>query len=262
MAFPFTIQVGSVALSLHLLCETLAFFLGYRYFRFLRGRQPDRISDDNRVWILIGAAGGALLGSRLLGALENPQLFFSGAGGWLYYYSAKTIVGGLLGGLFGVEAIKKAIGERHSSGDLFTYPLLLAMIIGRIGCLTAGVSEPTYGLPTDLPWAMDLGDMIPRHPTALYEIIFLIGLWGWLRWIEQRVRLRSGARFQLFMVAYLIYRFAIEFLRPGIAMPGLPIGLGLTAIQWACLLGLGYYYRVLLFPQKLTLPLGALKEIG
>jgi hypothetical protein len=40
-----------------------------------------------------------------------------------------------------------------------------------------GVYEETYGLPSSLPWAMDLGDGIQRHPVALYEIIFLIALW-------------------------------------------------------------------------------------
>ena len=59
---------------------------------------------------------------------------------------------------------------------LFTYPLILAIIIGRIGCFSMGVFEETYGLPTTLPWGMNLGDNIPRHPVCLYEIIFLIFL--------------------------------------------------------------------------------------
>ena len=68
----------------------------------------------------------------------------------VYFYSNKTIVGGLLGGLVGVELIKKLIKEKNASGDLFTYPLILAMIIGRIGCFSMGVYEETYGLPSSI----------------------------------------------------------------------------------------------------------------
>jgi hypothetical protein len=51
----------------------------------------------------VGAAAGALLGSRLLGLLEHPALLLHPPGGWLYYFTNKTIVGGFLGGLVGVE---------------------------------------------------------------------------------------------------------------------------------------------------------------
>lgn len=194
----------------------------------------------------MGATLGALIGSRLLGALESPALFFSGAAGWLYYYQSKTIVGGLLGGLIGVERIKKLIGEARSSGDLFTFPIMLGMIIGRIGCFSAGVSEPTYGLPSELPWAMDLGDGITRHPTALYEIGFLLLLWWFLKRLEAGYDFMPGVRFKIFMAGYLGYRLAVEFIRPGE-----PVLLGLNVIQWACVGGLLYYWKVFLRPASL-----------
>ena len=57
----------------------LAFFLGFRYYIYRKSRTTDTISYDNRWWIVIGATFGALLGSRLLGALEYPPAFFSGS---------------------------------------------------------------------------------------------------------------------------------------------------------------------------------------
>lgn len=248
MEFPWIIRFGAFDISVHLLFELLAFTLGFQYFLWLRRRREDRISEVNRLWVILGATAGALMGSRLLGSLEDPGLFFSGAAGWLYYYQSKTIVGGLLGGLIGVESIKKWIGERHSSGDLFTFPLILAMIIGRIGCFSAGIAEPTYGLPSELPWAMDLGDGIRRHATALYEIIFLVLLWGGLVWVQKRYILISGAYFQLFMTAYLLYRFTIEFIRPGV-----PVILGLNVLQLACLGGSIYYRKVWMRPGSLVI---------
>lgn len=245
MTFPIDIPLGPARLSLHLVFELLAFYLGYRYFLRLRRRHDDPISDDNRLWVFIGAAGGAFLGSRLLGFLEGPDPM-AGEQLWLRFFQGKTIVGGLLGGLFGVEMVKKAIGERQSSGDLFTYPLLLGMMIGRVGCFTMGIHEPTFGNPSSLPWALDLGDGILRHPTALYEIGFLGLLWLGLVFFEKKWKLENGTRFKLFMVSYLCWRLAVAFIQPGWRT-----GLGLTTIQWACVAGLAYYWRVFFLPGRL-----------
>ena len=245
MEFPLVFNLGPFSIQAHLIFELLAFGLGFRYFQHLRKGQTDQISTQNRIWIIIGAAAGALIGSRLLGALESPSTFFGGQVSWLYFYQSKTIIGGLLGGLIGVESIKRFIGEKQSSGDLFTFPLILGMMIGRIGCFSAGVSELTYGLASNLPWAMDLGDGIPRHPTALYEIIFLLFIWIGLYLLEKKVQLVSGARFKIFMTAYLLYRFGVSFIQPGeIAL------FGLKTIQLACIAGLIYYWKVWLQPKS------------
>jgi hypothetical protein len=86
----------------------------------------------------------------------------------------KTIVGALIFGLISVELIKRYIGVRQSTGDLYAIPLALGIAIGRIGCFLTGLSDNTYGTPTNLPWAINFGDNILRHPTQLYEIIFLL----------------------------------------------------------------------------------------
>ena len=36
--------------------------------------------------------------------------------------------------------------------------------------LLAGLHDDTYGLPTALPWGIDLGDGVPRHPAPLNDI--------------------------------------------------------------------------------------------
>lgn len=240
MSFPFTLHLGTAAITAHAIFEVLAFFIGFRYFLWLRRRKQDAIEETNRLWIIVGATFGALIGSRLVGALEDPAIWFESPNPWLYLYKSKTIVGGLLGGLAGVELIKMAIGERQSSGDLFVFPLILSMIIGRIGCFSMGVYEPTYGLPTHLPWGLDLGDGLSRHPTALYEIVFLASLWLVLHFIEQKRKLPSGMRFKLFMMAYLLFRFCLEFIQPRFVWP-----FGLTTIQCASVMGWVYYIWVL-----------------
>ena len=160
----------------------------------------------------------------------------------------KTVVGGFLGGLFGVEITKKMIGEKKSSGDLFVKPILLALIIGRIGCFSMGIYEETYGIQTTFPWGMNLGDGLSRHPVAIYEIIFLILLWYFIIWIERKGELRTGASFKIFMITYLLFRFALDFIKPHYNLI-----LDLSAIQLACAGGLIYYRREIWSPKRLFL---------
>lgn len=252
MKYPVEIGFGNLRISAHFILETLAFVIGFRYFLYLKRKQPDPIPESNRVWIIIGAAFGAFLFSRVLGSLENPGVWLQAENPWLYFYANKTIVGGLLGGLLFVEITKSFLKEKLSSGDLFTYPLILAMIIGRVGCFSAGIYEPTFGVESSLPWALDLGDGILRHPVALYEIIFLMMLWFSLYSLEKYIRFDMGVRFKLFMITYLAFRFLLEFIKPVH-----PLVWSLTTIQLACAAGLVYYYRTItrLFynPGKLAL---------
>jgi phosphatidylglycerol:prolipoprotein diacylglycerol transferase len=65
----------------------------------------------------IGAIGGAALGSKLLYLPENPLKTANHLTNIAYLMVGKTIVGGLLGGLIGVETVKKRIDLKRSTGD-------------------------------------------------------------------------------------------------------------------------------------------------
>jgi phosphatidylglycerol:prolipoprotein diacylglycerol transferase len=92
--------------ELHPVFETLGYLGGYAVYKLLRNREGDLLSDERRWLIIATTAVGALLGSRVLGLLEQAprtgfhwsQLFISGG---------KTIVGGLLGGWLAVEIVKR-----------------------------------------------------------------------------------------------------------------------------------------------------------
>lgn len=252
--FPLTFVIGPFSILAHVIFEVVGIAIGFRYFLYLRRKQKDVITESNRLWILIGAAFGALVFSRLVGSLENPALFFSSKNTLLYFYSHKTILGALFGGVICVEIVKKFIGEKKSSGDLFVFPLILGMIIGRIGCLSMGIHEQTYGIPSDLPWAMYLGDEDPtilRHPVALYEMLFLGMLWISFVAVEKKIKFKEGIRFQFFLMAYFIFRFLIDFIKPGYKF-----SFGLSTIQITAMLGMLYYsrtlYRLFFKPKKLV----------
>lgn len=238
MKFPIQFELFGQLYHWHYLFELLAFFIGIRLYYFLRKGIQDPISDENRLWILLGAMFGALLGSRVIAILEEPEslanLSFS------ILFQSKTIVGGLLGGLIGVELIKKVIGVRIASGDVYVIPIIVALFIGRIGCFSMGIDEPVYGVPTDFFMGMDLGDGLLRHPLALYEMIYMVLLLILFIGIRKR-SWANGERFKLFMVLYFLYRFLVEFIKPYH-----PLFWGLSSIHWSALFIFLYYYKFLL----------------
>jgi phosphatidylglycerol:prolipoprotein diacylglycerol transferase len=219
--------------SVHLVFETLGYAIGGRLYLWLRRREGDRVADHARWSVIAAAAVGGAIGSKLLYLLEDPAATLAHAHNLAFLLGGKSIVGGLLGGLIAVELTKWAIGVRRATGDLFAVPLAVGIAVGRIGCLLTGLPDRTHGVPTRLPWGWDYGDGIPRHPTQIYEMAFLLALAALIArgrgWAE-------GDRFKAFMVGYLAFRVAVDAIKPGV-----PLAFGLTAIQWAALAGLLYY---------------------
>ena len=234
VTFPPWIRVGPWLLHPHVVFELLAYFVGFQLYLSRRRALGDHIADSHRWSLVAAAAVGAVIGSRLLFWLEDPASLLSAVRTTPELLAGKTIVGALLGGWIAVEVEKKRIGIREPTGDLFAVPLAIGIAIGRVGCFLTGLADGTYGSRTSLPWGVDLGDGILRHPTALYESLFLIGLAALLCRVARRAP--RGMTFKLFMAAYLSFRLVIDTLKPG-----LRIGLGMTTIQWACAAGLAYY---------------------
>jgi prolipoprotein diacylglyceryltransferase len=233
--FPVQFEINGRLYHWHYILETLSFIIGVRVYYMLKKKVKDPISDENRLWIMLGAMVGALIGSRLIAILESPSQLIHIT--FMTLYSSKTIAGGLLGGLLGVETIKKFIGVNIASGDLYVVPILVALFIGRIGCFLMGIEEPTYGIKTNFFMGMDLGDGVNRHPVVLYEMIYLILLFLLFQAVKNK-KLQNGDRFKLFMVLYFIYRFSVEFIKPY-----QPLLLNLSSIHWSAMFIFLYYYK-------------------
>lgn len=230
MHFPFYI----FGIHPHLLFETLAYFIGFRVYLYTRNK--GRIPLDKAIWVVVGATLGAALGSKVLYWFEDPVKTVENLNNFVYLAEGKTIVGGLIGGLIGVETAKKLIGWTRSTGDDFVLPLAVGMMIGRIGCFLTGLDDHTYGVPTSWITGVDFGDGVKRHPTQLYEICFLLLLVVVLFYLKRKQLGWEGLLFQLFMLGYLVFRFMIDFIKP---TPH-PYWI-LNNIQLASLLGILYY---------------------
>lgn len=230
-SFPVILDFWGWRVPIHPVCDALAYFLGFRLYLYLRKRAPGpRLSWEQHAWILVGCIFGALIGAKLLAWAEAPGFYWAMRNDPNFWFGGKTIVGGLLGGWMGIEIAKKALGISSSTGDLCVYPVILGMCIGRVGCFLTGLSDNTCGIATTLPWGVDYGDGIPRHPAQIYEILFLIAL-GSVLWVKRASLTIPGLQFRWFMAGYLAFRFYIDFFKPHWTLFA-----GLSGIQWGCAL--------------------------
>jgi prolipoprotein diacylglyceryltransferase len=234
MRFPVYFHLFGHQLHPHAVMELLAYTGGFQLYLFLRRRWKGPIVPlEQNLWVIVGAIFGAMVGSKILAWVESWPDYYRF---WLITHSVamfaggKTIVGGLLGGWIGVEAAKKILGIRFSTGDLYVFPLIVGMSVGRVGCFLTGLSDHTYGNHTSVPWAVNFGDG-PRHPTQLYDIVFL-SLLGVALFFRMKQPHENGRIFRLFILSYCLYRFCVEFIKPTYRHY-----LGMSAIQLACLCG-------------------------
>lgn len=235
MSFPVYLGVGGWRIHPHVLFELLGYAVAAVLLIRTRNRHGDALTIRDRWSIVAAAMMGGALGGRILFWLDQSAVFAERWRTPLEWPLGKTIVGGLIGGLIAVELTKRHLGIRVPTGDLFAIPLAAGIAVGRIGCFLTGLDDRTYGTPTGLWTGVDFGDGIRRHPTALYEAVFLVGL----AVVLFRLRLRElepGTQFRLFMIAYLALRFSLDFIKPEAVF-----ALGLSVIQWACVAALAYY---------------------
>ncbi|HLC54999.1 MAG TPA: prolipoprotein diacylglyceryl transferase [Candidatus Nanoarchaeia archaeon] len=225
---PVALHLGPLEIRWYGIIFALGFLLAYWYVqRQVKKKNIVFDADSFFIYIIIGAVIGARLFEVLFYSpsyyFSNPLQVFAVWKGGLSFH------GGLLGGfLAGFWSCKKQNLSWKIVADLLAIPLALGLAFGRIANFING---ELYGYPTALPWAVDFGDGIFRHPTQLYESLknFLIA--GALFVIKQRKSLQSGMLFMLFFVMYGFIRFFIEFLKvPETSFAGLATG------QWFSLI--------------------------
>ena len=187
----------AVFVALGLVAAVLLYYLNTR----------NRGVGGNGLYIATAAAVGGIIGAKLpiwvvnlprILADPRPELWLSG----------RTIVGGIIGGALAVYLTKRKLGITQRLGNYLVPSLCIGIFLGRIGCFLAGCC---YGTATVLPWGVDFGDGVLRHPTQLYEALFVLGLFVWAQLMKDRYE--PGQLFRRFMVAYFGWRFLSEFVR-------------------------------------------------
>src|SRR3954467_7460333 len=132
MRFPVELNLLGHRLPIHGVLELFAYVVGVQLYFWLRRRAGrGALPVDQNLWLIVGCVMGAMVGSKVLAWVESPLYYWNHRSTPLVLLSGKTIVGGLLGGWIAVELVKKRLGVRRATGDLFVFPLVVGIAIGR-----------------------------------------------------------------------------------------------------------------------------------
>lgn len=195
----------------HLVFDALAWSCGAATgIALYRWRLKEITADVARV------ADGGYFTSLAVGAFAGAYL----SGSFTFWSQgvfalAHSVVGALVGAIAAVEVYKLSRGIRMSTGIVFVGPFAVGVAVGRWGCLFTGLADRTYGSPTGLPWAVDLGDGITRHPVQIYEsLAMLVFAITFVMGLRVRADWATKHGFYWLAIAYGSQRFMWEFLKP------------------------------------------------
>lgn len=233
---------ASNAHLLHFIFEWLAIAIGVQLYRRQRAYlQQAGILAPGHYGVIIGCVLGAAIGNKAAFWMEFPHMWAAATVDFQLLMSGQSIVGGLLGGLIGVEFAKFLLKQPQSTGDNFVFPLMMATVVGRIGCFLAGLNDGTYGSATGLPWGIDFGDGIARHPTQIYDMIFVLVWGGYSLQHRQEWQSQPGLMFKMYLAGYLFWRLLVDGIKP---VPYYYFSY-LSGIQVLCIIALVIYLPLL-----------------
>jgi prolipoprotein diacylglyceryl transferase len=186
-----------------------------------RGAEPGVVLD-----IILWAVPLGIIGARAYHVFTHPgDYFYDGADllRTLYIWEGgNAIFGSLIGGGIGAYIGCRLTGIRFwSFADALAPGMLLAQAMGRLG---NWFNHELFGLPTTLPWGLQIESDNPAfpvglpagtlfHPTFLYEIIWnLVGV-AVILFLERKLNLRWGKAFGVYLVWYGIGRSFFESIR-------------------------------------------------
>jgi len=169
---------------------------------------------------VLGIIGG-LIGARLLFVISHAGLLAEAVsvGEWtlvlrLFFEGGLVFFGGLIGGLLtALLAAAKLKLPRIDLADVAAPAVSLGQAIGRVGCHFAGCC---YGVESDTCGIVfPEGGLAPHgvslFPTQLTESFFMLLLAGVL--VLVMLRGKRGLAASLYLIAYGVFRFIIEFFR-------------------------------------------------
>ncbi|GAA2991866.1 prolipoprotein diacylglyceryl transferase [Microbacterium terrae] len=207
-----------------------------------RGAEPWVVID-----IALIAVPLAIIGARIYHVLTHFDFYFGDGANplsALYIWEGGiAIYGALIGGAIGAWLGCRWTGIRFwTFADALAPGLLLAQAIGRFG---NWFNQELFGLPTDVPWGLEIAYPNPAwptgiaegtlfHPTFLYEVLWnTLGVVV-LLWISWRfTALQWGRVFAIYLIWYSAGRIVWESIR----IDPSDIILGLRTNVWAAIFG-------------------------
>ncbi len=177
-----------------------------------------KLSYETIITTALVAVPSGFIFARLLHVIDFWD-YYSANLGEIFGFSGLAIYGAILGAAIGVWICSRFIHYRFGYlADLLTPAIILGQAIGRVGCTINGCC---YGKETSLPWGFVYTDPqsyaplgVSVHPTQVYEIIFLLILFGVILKLRNRFK-PDGSLFLIYLGIYSAWRVGIDFLRDG-----------------------------------------------
>ncbi len=157
--------------------------------------------------------------------------------------------GFLLAFIFAIVYMKRENLPVFQTFDVFAPGIALGHAIGRLGCLAAGCC---WGKECHLSWAVTFTNReaneltgvplnVPLHPTQIYESLAEAFIFAMLYWRIRKPH-AAGSIFGLYLIAYSVVRFLVEFVRNHEQ----PLQMGLSLTQWISMgtLAIGVWFAV------------------
>ena len=188
-----------------------------------------------------------ILGARFFHVITHPNdYFYQGAdllAPFRIWEGGLAIYGAIMFGALGAYIGARKSGIKFTSYlDAVAPGILLAQAIGRWGNY---FNNELFGLPTDLPWGLQIPSSNPAypaglpegvlfHPTFLYESIWSLAGVALLLAADKRFNLRFGRMIGLYLIYYSIGRVWVEAIR----IDPSEIVLGLRINIWSAIVGI------------------------
>jgi len=212
---PVAVDFGAIKVHWYGLMYLLG-FVAALYIGNLRSKLPanswnkDQVSD-----VIFYCAIGVILGGRIgyilfynFGAfLDNPLIIVRIWEGGMSFH------GGMLGVFTALYLFVRKTNRTFFQVSDFVAPMVpLGLGFGRIGNF---INKELWGRPVDsmLPWAMDYGDHVARHPSSLYQALSEGLLLFIILFVYSKKPRPTMAVSGVFMLAYGGFRFITEFFR-------------------------------------------------
>lgn len=236
---PVAFSVFGLDVRWYALAYIAGFLLGYFLFRYLSSRRDSGIEITNKQTddLLTAIILGVVLGGRLGYVLFYNLPFFLAHPLEIVavWHGGMSFHGGLLGVI--VATVLSARKMKLSPWRLLDLMAVVAPIGLFFGRIANFINMEVMGRPTTRPWGVlfnGTGDVIPRHPSPLYEatfegILLFIIMFCLYRWtgLRRRPGAIAGAMGMLYAVARI---FCEQFRAPDVQI-GFLTSWGLTMGQ-------------------------------
>ncbi|MGZ4192935.1 MAG: prolipoprotein diacylglyceryl transferase, partial [Solirubrobacteraceae bacterium] len=189
---------------------------------FISRRRWSRVGGDPELCyeIAMWAFPAGLIGGRIYFDITTPsQIPDHWWGVFAIWQGGLGIWGGIAAGVgVGLFVAHRRLGHDDLLRlmDAVAPGLLVAQAIGRIGNY---FNQELFGAPSSLPWALKISRShrpagylnVPTfEPTFLYELIWNLGLAGFLVWLGSRRKIRAPGLFALYVAGYSGFRIFEE----------------------------------------------------